>query len=221
MAMAPRLLMIVLSFVIVGGVLGYACTRGVGVFKKQGVAWGLTALMVAAAIGIGYARFPGNHLTPEAPPSAPPIETIPPDYQQGATAPNAAAAGYFLLDDAGVLSDSTMASLIDRNVRLYERYDVVIGVVTCNYGRDDLVDYAYEAAERMDLRDQDMLVVLDIKGRDCGLIQGAALVRDFTDDDCVDYVGKYMQRDFARGNYDAAVLSLTEMLEAWYGTYFG
>ena len=221
MAMAPSLLMIVLPFVIAGGVLAYVGTRGVSVFKKQGVAWGLTALMVVAAIGIGYAKAPIGSPIPDVPQSTPPIQSIPPDYQQGATAPNAAAAGYFLLDDAGVLSDSTMASLIARNTRLYERYGVVIGVVTCNYGRDDLADYAYEAAEQMDLRDYDMLVVLDIKGRDCGLIQGAALVRDFTDDDCVDYVGKYMQRDFARGHYDAAVLSLTEMLEAWYGTYFG
>ena len=205
-----RLLLLILPLVIAAVVLAVVGNRGVSVFKKQGVAWGLTALMVVAAIGIGYARTPVNSLTPV------------PGLQQGpGPAPNAAAAGYFLLDDAGVLSDSTMASLIDRNVRLYERYGVVIGVVTCNYGRSDLVDYAYEVAEQMDLRDRDMLVVLDIKGQDCGMIQGTALIRDFTDDDCVDYVNKYMKREFSRGNYDAAVLSLTEMLEAWYGTYFG
>ena len=145
------LLLLVLPLVIAVGVLAYAGTQGTGAFQKQGVAWVITAVMVIAAIGIGYGKAHASNAAEPAPDfqpgASPAIESIPPSFQQGATAPNAAAAGYFERDDAGVLSDSTMWALIDRNVRLYERYGVVIGVVTCNYGGDDLYTYALKRAE--------------------------------------------------------------------------
>ena len=217
--------MLVLPVAIAVGVLALAGSRGVSVLKKQGVAWGLTALMVVAAIGIGYGKAHASNAAEPAPDFQPgsssALETVPPNPQQGATAPNAAAAGYYERDDTGVLSDDTMAALNARNQRLYERYGVVIGVFVCSYGRSDLPDYAYNTMGQVDLQGNNMLVVLDIKGQDYGMIQGANLVRDFTDEDCSDYTYRYMERDFARGNYDAAVLNLTEMLEAWYGTYFG
>ena len=199
-----RLLMIVLPFGIAGGVLGYVGTRGVNSFKKQGVAWALTALMVVAAIGIGYAKAPINDPTPE------------PDLPQGsATFPS------YVRDDAGVLSDKTERALYERNLRLYGNYGVVIGVVTCNYGGEDLYDYALNRAENMDLRDSDFIVVLDIRGDNYWLVQGVDLVDDFTDDDCGRYARNYMEDAFAAGDYDRAVLDLTEMLELWYGIYFG
>ena len=206
-----RLLMLVLPLAAAGAILAFAGGRGVSVFKKQGVAWGLTALMIVAAIGIGYGKAAASN-TPKPEPG----------LQQGpGTAPNAAAAGYFLQDDAGVLSDDTMASLIARNARLYEQYGVVIGMVTCNYGRDDLYDYALERAEKMGLRDSDFIVVLDIKGDNYWLVQGADLARYFTDEDCGYYAWNYMEGPFAAGDYDSAVLDLSEMLELWYGTRFG
>ena len=207
-------LLLILPVAVAAAVLAFAGSRGAGVFKKQGVAWGLTALMIVAAIGIGYARAPGNGPAPEGPQYTPSAsETVPPGYD-----PTAA---LYIRDDANVLSASTENELADRNSRLIGRYDVVIGVVTCSYGRDDLYDYALKRAEELDLRDYDMLVVLDIKGKTCGMIQGAALVDDFTDGDCDRYAQDYMIAAFSAGNYDKAVLSVTEMLEAWYGVYFG
>ena len=189
--------MLVLPVAIAVGILAFAGGRGVSVFKKQGVAWGLTALMIVAAIGIGFAKAPVGGLTPEAAPQP------------------------YVRDDAGVLSYNTLTLLTQRNQRLYDKYGVVIGVVTCNYGRDDLYDYALKRAEELDLQDYDMLVVLDIKGRTYGMIQGAALVDDFTDDDCDRYAWDYMGNAFDSGDYDSAVRDITEMLEAWYGIYFG
>ena len=196
MAIAPNMFLIILPVVIAGVILAFVGGRGVSVFKKQGVAWGLTALMIVAAIGIGYGK---------AHASVNPEEASQP----------------YVRDDAGVLSYNTLTQLTQRNQRLYDKYGVVIGVITCNYGRDDLYDYALKRAGELDLRDYDMLVVLDIKGQVYGMIQGMALVNDFTDEDCEYYAWDYMERDFARGDYNAAVLSLTEMLELWYGTYFG
>ena len=201
-----RLLMIILPVAVAGAILAFAGSRGVSSFKKQGVAWGLTALMIVAAIGIGYGKAANVSNTPEPTP----------DLQVG---PGAFPS--YVKDNAGVLSDRTVRELDQRNLRLYGDYGVVIGVVTCNYGRDDLYNYALKQAENMGLGGRDFIVVLDIRGDNYWLVQGADLVRYFTDEDCSDYAWDYMEDAFARGDYDRAVLDLTEMLELWYGTYFG
>ena len=195
--MAPGLPLLILPVAVAVAILAFAGGRGVSVFKKQGVAWGLTALMIVAAIGIGNIKAFANNSVPEEAPQP------------------------YVRDDAGVLSYNTLTQLTQRNQRLYDKYGVVIGVVTCNYGRDDLYSYAMKRAEELDLRGYDFLVVLDIRGDNYWLVQGADLVRYFTDEDCSDYAWDYMEQAFAAGDYDRAVLDLTEMLEAWYGTYFG
>ena len=204
---------VLLAVAVAAGILGFASFRGGSFFKKQGVAWGLTLLMVFAAIGIGYAKAPINNPAPEpnlpsAPPPSSAAETVPP-----------APAGSFVWDDANVLSGQTERELDERNERLWNNYNVTIGVVTCNYGRDDLGEYALKQAEEMGLGGYDFIVALDIKGDNYWLLQGADLVRDFTDNDCSDYAYSYMEVPFARGDYDSAVLQLTGMLEAWYEGY--
>ena len=164
--------------------------------KNQAVAWGLTVVMIVAAIGIGYARAPKAPL-PE-PSNAP------------------GASDSYVWDDAGVLSGSTRRALNERNDRLLREHNAVIGVVTCNYGKDDLADYAWEQVEQMGLSGQDMFIILDVKGGTYGLIQGSDIVRDFTDQDCADYLADYLEVPFSKGDYDSAVLRLTEALEYWY-----
>lgn len=209
-----RLFMLILPVAVAGAVLiGIAATdKGMKAFGRQGVAWFLTSLMIVAAVGIGYGKAHASDISVPVPE---------PGLVQGpGTAPNAAAAGYFERDDAGVLSDDTMAELIARSQVLYEKYGVAIGVVTCNYGRDDLYDYALKQAEDMGLGGYDFIVVLDISGDNYWLVQGADLVDDFTDDDCSDYAYDCMERYFAAGDYDRAVLKLTTALEDWYSNYF-
>ena len=189
--------MLVMPVAVAAGILAGVGNRGGNPFKKQGVAWGLTALMIVAAIGIGNIKAFAGSRTPEAAPQP------------------------YVRDDAGVLSNNTLTQLTQRNQRLYDKFGVAIAVVTCNYGRDDLGSYVDRRGEEMDLGRRDFIVVLDIKGDNYWLGRGEDLARAFTDNDCFDYANRYMERDFARGNYDAAVLSVTEMLEAWYGTYFG
>lgn len=200
------LLMLALPVAIAIAVLAAAGKRGTGVFKKQGVAWGLTVLMIFAAIGIGYARAPVNN--PAHSPDYPP-ETAPP-----------AAAESYVWDGAGVLSSQTKRVLDQRNKRMWDRHSVSIGVVTCDY-EDDLGAYAMRCAEDMGLGGYDMIVALDIGGENYWLIQGDNLRRAFTDDDCSNYAYDYMEDYFARGMYDDAVLALTEALEVWYADYYG
>lgn len=179
---------------------------GKNVFKKQGVAWLLTIVMVCVAIGVGYAKAP---VYSPAPSPDYPAETIPP-----------AAAGSFVWDDAGVLSRQTVRTLDERNQRLWDRHGVTVGVVTCNYNRNDLYEYVVEMFEEMGLGGYDMLVVLDIRGENYWLYTGNDVAWDFSDEDCTNYAYNYMENWFARGNYDDAVLDLTEALEVWYRDYY-
>lgn len=171
--------------------------------KKQGVAWVIAIVMIVAAIGIGRAKAPVNKV---------PV-TQTPIYSQE---PAADEQLFYVYDDAGVLSSNTEEKLSERNVQLYQKLDVLIGVVTTNYGRDDLYDFALDYADRIGLGGNDFIVVLDISGQNYWLVQGANLVGIFTDDDCGDYAWHYMEADFAAGDYDGALLALTEALEDWY-----
>ena len=186
-------------------VVAAGAATGKNVFKKQGVAWLITIVMVIAAVGIGYANAPFNG--PVSEPAAQPRSAPP-------------ASGSFVWDDANALSARTIRELDERNDRLWDRYSVSIGVVTCNYGRDDLDEYAMQCAEDMGLGGYDMIVTLDISGENYWLIQGNDIRRDFTDDDCSDYAYECMEFSFAREDYDDAVLELTKALEDWYGDYY-
>ncbi len=186
-----------------GGVAAAVKNKKVNVFKTQAGAWLFTIVMVIAAIGIGYAKRPSGPYGYE-----PPGETMAP------------AAGSYVWDNAQVLSAQTERTLDQRNERLWDRYSATVGVVTCNY-MDGLYDYALQCAADMGLGGYDFTVVLDISGENYWLVQGADMTRDFTNDDCSDYAYEYMESWFAKGDYDEAVLRLTEALEEWYGDFYG
>lgn len=186
-----------------GGVAAGVKNKKVNIFKTQAGAWLFTIVMVTAAIDIGYAKSPLAG-TQEPRPDVP-------------NAP--ASADSYVWDDANVLSGQTERELDERNERLWNTYSVTIGVVTCDNERD-LGDYALACAEKMGLGGYDFLVALDIAGENYWLVQGDDIRRVFTDDDCSDYAYDCMEKHFAAGDYDNAVLSLTDALERWYGDYF-
>jgi uncharacterized membrane protein YgcG len=188
-----------------------------GALKKQSVAWVVALVMIVAAIGIGQVRKPSGAATDSGPGPAPAVSASPssaPDVTQAV--PDTSS---YVYDDAGVLSDSTVKTLAQRNQELRNKYNVVIAVVTTNYGRSDLGSYAIQYADNIGLGENDFIVVLDISGDNYWLVQGSALVDRFTDDDCSTYAYSYMEQDFARGDYDSAVLSLTQALAQWYDAH--
>lgn len=187
-----------------GGVAAGVKNKKVNIFKTQAGAWLFTIVMVTAAIDIGYAKSPLAG-TQEPRPDVP-------------NAP--ASADSYVWDDANVLSGQTERELDERNERLWNTYSVTIGVVTCDNERD-LGDYALACAEKMGLGGYDFLVALDIAGENYWLVQGDDIRRVFTDDDCSDYAYDCMEKHFAAGDYDNAVLKLTKALEDWYGNYYG
>ena len=176
---------------------------GKNVFKKQGVAWLTTIVMVVVSIGIGYANAPVNRPVPE--PNRPGSAAVP-DLN-------------YVWDDANALSAQTERELYKRNERLWNSHSVSIGVVTCD-NAEDLGAYAMKCSEVMGLGGYDFIVALDIAGENYWLIQGNDLRRDFTDQDCSDFAYDCMEQSFAKGDYDKAVLKLTQALEDWYDNYF-
>lgn len=189
------------------GVLVAGVKKGTNIFKLPAVAWMLTGVMVVIAIGIGIGKTEGSHVPEPAPTPGSGLQQGPGSYPS------------YVRDDASVLSAQTERELAERNQRLWERHSVTVAVITCNYGRDDLGDYAYRQAAAMGLGGYDMIVALDISGDNYWLVQGDDIRRDFTDDDCSNYAYDYMEDYFVRGMYDDAVLELTAALEDWYGSY--
>lgn len=178
------------------------------ILRKRGVAWIITLVVIVAAIGIGQAKKPSERVPDRIPERVPGSSEV--DRGQ--------MTGGYVYDEADVLSDATEQALEQRNAELWADRNAVIAVVTCNYNKSDLGGYALEYGDSIGLGENDMIVVLDISGDNYWLVQGAGLTDDFTDDDCTAYAWNYMESDFARGDYDSAVLSLTEALAAWYET---
>lgn len=168
------------------------------VFKRTGVAVLLTALMIVVAVGIGLSRRP----------------------DRGLPATGSGNSSWYVSDQAGVLTQSGIRQLQENNQNLDRSMGVVIGCITCNYGKSDLYNYAMEQAEAMGLGANDFVVVLDISGENYWLIQGSGLVDVFTDDDCASYAWEYMEQPFAQGDYTQALLSLTDALTQWYQTHY-
>lgn len=166
--------------------------------KRTGVAVLLTVVMIVAAVVIGLARRPGHNL---------------PAAESGAST-------WYVSDQAGVLSSSAIRQLQENNRTLDSSMGVVIGCITCNYGKNDLYNYAMDQAEKMGLGANDFVVVLDISGENYWLIQGSGLVDLFTDDDCAAYTWEYMEQPFAQGDYSQALLSLSDALTQWYESHY-
>lgn len=167
------------------------------ILKKQGVAWIITVVMIAFAVGFGQAKANRS------------IVTDPPSYEN----PDS---GFCVYDEAGVLSSGTINQLSRINQQLWDDMEVVIAVVTVNYSSDNLGRDAAAYGDEIGLGGYDFIIMLDISGDNYWLVQGADLVGWFSDQQCSDYAYDCMEKYFARGDYDRAVLALAEELEDWY-----
>ena len=169
--------------------------------KKQGTAWVIAGIMIVIAIIIGS----GKSGSKPSPMPEPPVSSIEPIGDDS-----------FVRDLAGVLTAGEKRKLDDRNQKLLDDLNVVVACVTVNYGGRDLGDYALRYAEELNLDLYDFIVVLDISGENYWLLQGAGLLDLFSDSDCEYYANKYMEKDFAKGDYGKALLSLVDALSNWY-----
>ena len=103
------------------GVMVAGVKKGTNIFKLPAVAWMITGVMVVIAIGIGIEKTEGSHVPEPAPTPGSGLQQGPGSYPS------------YVRDDANVLSAQTERELAERNQRLWERHNVTVAVVTCNY----------------------------------------------------------------------------------------
>jgi uncharacterized protein len=159
--------------------------------KNRAVAIILVIAMIAAAVFIGLAKKPMD------------LPSV--------------SAGTWIMDDAGVLSSTTEATLSSVDKSLTSNYGVKIAVATVDStkGWSSLGDFATSLGEKWGLGSKDMILVLDIGGNHYWLQQGPDLKSNFAQN-----TSHYMGSDFSTKNYDAAVTALYNAANSWYASYF-
>lgn len=132
----------------------------------------------------------------------------------------------YVVDDANVLSASTVQTVVDYNAFLEQNcHGAQLVVVTVNY-LDEYTDVA--AAQLMDdwgVGDADesngMLLLYVVQEAKGWLSVGEGIDHDFTDDDANAYLDEYFWEYVDANEPDEAVLSVAEPLVNWYADYYG
>ncbi|MBQ8935572.1 MAG: TPM domain-containing protein, partial [Oscillospiraceae bacterium] len=126
--------------------------------------------------------------------------------------------GDWIADQANVLSESTEDSLRSYDQSFDKNYGSVIAVATVSSTRGwDMEDYALKLADQWELGAKDLVLLLDIGGKDAYLLGGSA----WTDLEPSELLNQTMAADFFSGNYDSAVLSLFSAMSGWYPDHGG
>ena len=126
--------------------------------------------------------------------------------------------GDWIADQANVLSESTEDSLRSYDQSFDNNYSSVIAVATVSSTRGwEMEDYALKLADQWELGAKDLVLLLDIGGKDAYLLGGSA----WTDLEPSELLNQTMAADFYSGNYDSAVLSLFSAMSGWYPDHGG
>lgn len=164
-------------------------------FKKRGVAIAITAVVIVLMAAWGIYK---------APAQLPDVRT-----------------GDWVYDGAGVLSQSVEEYLAEGNEQLLADYGVVVAVATVpNVKGWEFSDFCIELGDQWGLSGSDFILVMDVEGDDYWLVQGYDLMYDFSDDTAGEYARKYLENDFAAGDYGAAAIALFDALSDWYDSYY-
>ena len=178
------------------------------IFQKTWVAVTVTAVMIAAAIGIGWSR--GQNTPAVAPPTG-----------NAALDESLATSGYatWILDDAGKLSDKTEQQICLYNANWVQRYDSLIAVAVMDGVDGNLYDWAVGTATDIELSATDGLLVVDVSQNAVQLVVG----QDYpmSDSEITAYTTNYMADEVNKGNYDTAVLKLFGALNQYYVDNYG
>lgn len=132
----------------------------------------------------------------------------------------------YVVDDANVLSASTVQTIVDYNAFLEQNCrGAQLVVVTVNY-LDEYTDVA--AAQLMDDwgvgdagESNGMLLLYVVQQAKGWLSVGEGIDHDFTDDDANAYLDEYFWEYVDAYEPDEAVLSIAEPLVGWYADYYG
>ena len=171
------------------------------ILKKQGVAWIVTIVMIAAGIGLGQMRA-------DAAPEVPTTGTAALD-----TTLSIAAYENWLWDEADVFSSSEEKKICLYNANWDKRYSSLIAVAAVKNAEGDIADYAYELGNEIGLGQGDALLVLDIGGKDAFMATGDDFdSRMLNSTQVTTYLDQYLYEDFMDGNYGKGVVTLLDAI---------
>lgn len=173
-------------------------------FQKTWVAVTITALMIAAAIGIGLAK-------PEKPVVKPTTELD--------TEVNIVGYDRWIWDEADVLSEATEAQLSLFNANWVRRYDSLVAVAMVDSVDGAIDDYAYELGAEIELASADAILVVNVGGKDAYLAVGPDY--PLSDGEISAYLNEYLYDPVMSGKFDRGVLELFDGLNGYYLDNYG
>ena len=181
--------------------------------QKPWAAWLLTALMIAAAVGIGLGKEP-HSVTQPVP------EPLP---SGGSTALDATLStkqfADYIWDEAGVLSSSQEESICLYNANWDQRYESIIAVAVMSSVDYAIDDYAYDLGDEIRLGAADGILVIDVSARDAYLAVGPDY--PLSDGQITSYMDQSLYKYVQSGQYGEGVLNLFEDLNRYYVNNYG
>ena len=174
------------------------------IFQKTWVAVTVTALMIAAAVGIGLSR-------PEKPVVKPTTDLD--------TSLNVGGYAQWIWDEADVLSEATEQQLCLFNANWVKRYDSLIAVAAVEHVSGSIDDYAYELGVEIELASADAILVMDVSSKDAYLAVGPDY--PMTDGEVTTYMNQYLYEPVMDGKYDRGVLELFDAVNGYYLDNYG
>ena len=176
-------------------------------FKKQGVAWVITIVMIIAAIVIGLAR--GSTTPTPAKPSA----SLDTSLSTGAYE-------QWVGDFAGVLSDKEIEQICLYNANWDYRYGSIIVVeILEDIPAQGLVDYTYDWANEFDLGSADGYLAIVPDEMEAYLAVG----QDYplSDSQITVYMNQYLYDSVKSGDVGRGILTLFSELNDYYVENYG
>lgn len=173
-------------------------------FQKTWVAVAVTALMIAAAIGIGLSK-------PEQPAVAPASDLD--------TSLNTGAYSQWLWDEAEVLSETTEEQLCLYNANWDRRYESIVAVAAVSGVSGAIDDYAYALGEEIELGSADGLLVVDAENKNAYLAVGPDY--PMSDGQITAYMNGYLYDPVMDEAFDAGVLELFKAVNGYYVDNYG
>ena len=117
-----------------------------------------------------------------------------------------AAFSQYIIDDAGILSDKTEESLALYNANWDKRLGAIMAVVTLDKA-DDAEEAAWDWAERLELGEDDAIVLIAEKTKDYKVVASGGFY-DFFDELSPGFVDSCMYEGVQSGDYDFAMIAL-------------
>ena len=177
-------------------------------FQKTWAAWLLTAVMIAAAIGIGQAKGGRQEPAPLPTGSAALDESL--STQQFAD---------YLWDEAGVLSDKNEEGICLYNANWNQRYGSIIAVAAVTSVDGDIDEYAYDLGEEIELASADGILVIDVSAKDAYLAVGPDY--PMTDSEITSFMNSGLYDYVQSGKTGEGIINLFGKINSFYVNNYG